>query len=53
VRIDQAKKILVQSSIKMEAVAELCGYQSATSFCMAFKHTTGMTPTQFKNLSCC
>jgi len=53
VRIEQAKKILARSSVKMEAVAEMCGYQSATNFCMAFKHTTGMTPTQFKNSSCC
>jgi LacI family transcriptional regulator len=48
VRIEQAKKILTQSRVKLEAVAELCGYQSANTFCVAFRHSTGISPKQFQ-----
>jgi LacI family transcriptional regulator len=48
VRIEQAKKILAQSRMKLEAVAEMCGYQSVNSFCVAFRHTTGISPKRFQ-----
>jgi LacI family transcriptional regulator len=48
VRIDRAKKLLTDSDHKIETLAGMCGYQSANSFCVAFKQTTGLSPKQFR-----
>jgi LacI family transcriptional regulator len=48
VRIEHAKKLLTESSLKIEALAEMSGYQSANSFCIAFKRVTGMSAKQFR-----
>jgi LacI family transcriptional regulator len=49
VRIDRARKLLVESDHKMEVLAGMCGYQSANSFCVAFKQSTGLSPKQFRD----
>lgn len=49
VRIERAKKVLAETNHKMEVVAGMCGYQSANSFCVAFKQATGMAPKQFRD----
>jgi len=48
VRIERAKKLLGESNHKIETLAGMCGYQSANSFCVAFKQSTGMSPKQFR-----
>ena len=48
VRIERAKKLLAESTQKMEVIADSCGYQSANSFWVAFKQTTGMSPKQYR-----
>ncbi len=48
VRIDRAKQLLAQSARKIETLAKECGYQSANSFCVAFKQATGLSPSQFR-----
>ena len=48
VRIEHAKKLLAESNHKIEALAEMSGYQSANSFCIAFKRVTGMSAKQFR-----
>ena len=48
VRIDHAKKLLADSSQKVETVAGMCGYQSINSFCIAFKRATGISAKQFR-----
>jgi LacI family transcriptional regulator len=48
VRIEHAKKLLAESNLKIEALAEMSGYQSANSFCIAFKRVTGMSARQFR-----
>jgi len=48
VRIETAKKLLVETTHKIDVLAGMCGYQSANSFCVSFKHTTGLTPTQYR-----
>jgi len=48
VRIERAKRLLAESNHKLEVLAGLCGYQSANSFCVAFKQATGMPPKQFQ-----
>jgi len=49
VRIEHAKKLLAESGLKIEALAEMSGYQSANSFCIAFKRVTGMSAKQFRD----
>jgi LacI family transcriptional regulator, galactose operon repressor len=48
VRIDRAKKLLIESNQKIEAIAGMSGYQSTNSFCIAFKRATGMSAKQFR-----
>ncbi len=48
-RIEQAKRLLIGTQEKIESLAEMCGYQSANSLCVAFKNTTGMSPKQFRD----
>ena len=48
IRIDRAKKLLSDSNEKLDVIAEQCGYQSANSFWVAFKQTTGVTPKQYR-----
>jgi LacI family transcriptional regulator len=49
VRIQRAKRLLAESSQKIEVLARMCGYQSANSFCIAFKQATGFSPKQFRD----
>jgi LacI family transcriptional regulator len=48
VRMENAKRMLAQSKMKLEEIAEMCGYQSANSFWVAFRQTTGMSPKQYQ-----
>jgi LacI family transcriptional regulator, galactose operon repressor len=48
VRIERAKRLLAESDHKIEVLASMCGYQSANSFCVAFKQATGVPPKQFR-----
>jgi LacI family transcriptional regulator len=48
IRIERAKKLLADSGEKIEAIAEMCGYQSGNSFWVAFKQATGMSPKQYQ-----
>jgi LacI family transcriptional regulator len=49
VRIDRAKRLLGEPGHKIEVIASMCGYQSANSFCVAFKQATGKSPKQFRD----
>lgn len=49
VRIERAKRLLTESNHKVEVLASMCGYQSANSFCVAFKQATGLSPKQFRD----
>ena len=48
VRLEHAKRLLVETEEKVETIAEESGYQSATNFFIAFKKRTGMAPTAFR-----
>ncbi|HEY1663121.1 MAG TPA: DNA-binding transcriptional regulator [Verrucomicrobiae bacterium] len=48
VRIEHAKKLLVQSDQKLAVVGELCGYQNPNTFWFAFKQAIGMSPKEFR-----
>jgi len=49
VRIERAKRLLGESDHKVEIIAGMCGFQSANSFCVAFKQASGMSPKQFRD----
>ena len=49
VRIERAKRLLAESDHKVEIVAGMCGFQSANSFCVAFKQATTLSPKQFRD----
>lgn len=51
VRIEQAKKMLTNSRLKIKDLAELLGYYDQYHFCNAFKKATGMSPTQYRKNS--
>lgn len=49
-RIEAAKEILKsQSHLKIEIIAENCGFNSTSTFYTAFKKFTGTTPSKFAN----
>jgi LacI family transcriptional regulator len=48
-RIDRARTLLAESNHKIEVIAGMCGYQSANSFCVAFKQTTSMSPKAYRD----
>ncbi|MBC8096034.1 MAG: XylR family transcriptional regulator [Akkermansiaceae bacterium] len=48
-RIERAKRLLSETDQKVEIVAGMCGFQSANSFCVAFKQATGASPRHFRN----
>jgi LacI family transcriptional regulator len=47
-RIERAKRLLLDSDHKMETLAHLCGYQSVTGFWVAFKQDTGLSPKRYR-----
>jgi LacI family transcriptional regulator len=49
VRVERAKRLLRESSYKLEVLSNMCGYQSANSFCIAFKQAIGMSPKQYRD----
>jgi AraC-like DNA-binding protein len=51
-RVEEAKQQLLAPQnrhLTIEAIAELCGFQSKSTFFRAFKKVTGLTPKQFVN----
>lgn len=52
VRIENAKKLLSQSKMKLDEIAEKSGYQSANSFWVAFRRATGMSPKKYQQQFC-
>ena len=52
VRMENAKRLLAQSQMKIDEIAELSGYQSPNSFWIAFKQSTSMSPRQYQKQFC-
>lgn len=49
-RISKAKSFLKDRSIKLYEVARLCGYSDVKYFTKTFKKTTGITPSDFREV---
>lgn len=48
IRIELAKRLLLESDEKLESIADRCGYRSSNSLWVAFRQATGMTPKKFQ-----
>ncbi len=47
-RIEKAKQLLTMSDLRVNEVAEQCGYQNSTHFMRQFKGKIGVTPSQYR-----
>jgi transcriptional regulator GlxA family with amidase domain len=47
-RIQKAKRLLSETSHKIHLVADMCGYQSANTFCISFRQTMRTSPGRFR-----
>ncbi|WP_309382785.1 helix-turn-helix domain-containing protein [Cerasicoccus frondis] len=47
-RLQRAMHLMSDHSVKLDAVSEACGYQSASAFSRAFKHKFGCCPDQWR-----
>lgn len=48
-RIEYAKNLITETSLPMEAIAEICGYSSEVHFYRQFKKYVGMTPAAYRH----
>lgn len=48
VRMEQAKSYLQQTTLSMERIARLCGYDHQAKFCNFFKREAGMPPSGYR-----
>lgn len=48
VRMEQAKRLLLESELKTYEIADLVGYKDQRYFSQVFKKATGLQPTQFR-----
>lgn len=48
VRIEYAKRLLVEQNLKLNEIAQRCGYRSVNSLWIAFQNLTGLSPKKFQ-----
>ena len=48
-RINEAKKLLTDNNLKISSVAMDCGFNTLSSFNLAFKKATGKTPSNYRD----
>lgn len=46
-RLQRAKQLLSEGILKVNAVAEICGFANPYHFCRLFKEKTGLTPSEY------
>lgn len=47
-RIEHAKRLLIETEVSLPQLSAQCGYRSVNSFWVAFRQTTGIGPGQFQ-----
>lgn len=47
IRINKAKQLLTEGALKINAIADRCGFSNQYHFCRVFKERTGLTPTEY------
>lgn len=48
IRIEHAKRLLVEDDLSLKQLARRCGYRSENTFCVAFRRSTKMSPKKFQ-----
>ena len=48
IRIERAKALMESTSLTIAEISDMTGFTSQSYFSTAFKHYTGMTPSQYK-----
>ncbi|CAA6696522.1 MULTISPECIES: DNA-binding transcriptional regulator [unclassified Lentimonas] len=48
IRIDKARRLLAETDMQMQNIAEVCGYATYNYLTHVFKKTTGMTPRDYR-----
>ena len=48
VRLEHAKRLLVNNDLRLNEIARRCGYRSVNSFCVAFQRQMCIAPMQFQ-----
>lgn len=48
-RLDEAKRLLVETNESLEEIAWRCGYESGSYFCRAFTEKVGVNPSTFRH----
>ena len=49
-RLEQAKKLLTETNMKISDIAGTCGFRTASYFIVVFKKHTGISPGEFRNM---
>jgi len=49
-RINQAKKLLTETDIKIHDIGSMIGYSNSSLFCKVFKQEVGCSPLQYRNI---
>lgn len=47
-RLQKAKQLLVEGSMKISAISEVCGFANVYHFCRLFKQYVGVTPSEYR-----
>ncbi|WP_168121233.1 AraC family transcriptional regulator [Paenibacillus sp. HB172176] len=47
-RLEEAKRLLLETDEKLEWIADRCGYESGSYFCRVFSSKVGMNPSAFR-----
>jgi transcriptional regulator GlxA family with amidase domain len=50
IRIEQAKKLLIQTTLPISLIANKVGFQSSENFIYCFKQKTNVSPLKFRKL---
>jgi AraC-like DNA-binding protein len=48
IRIEYAKRLLVECDLSLRQIAQQCGFRSENTFCVAFQRAVGMPPKKFQ-----
>jgi AraC-like DNA-binding protein len=50
-RVERAQQVLAETSLSVEGVRQLCGFQTRNYFHKVFKHAVGLTPIEYRERS--
>jgi AraC-like DNA-binding protein len=48
IQLEKGMRLMTQTNLKLDGIAEECGFTSTSDFCRAFKAFTKVTPTVWR-----